>query len=46
MFLIKKEVLVVEEKSGLHKRIIFINLFDESFPILVFEESLSIEIAL
>ena len=45
VFLIKKEVLVVEENSGLHKRIIFMNLFHESFPILVFEESLSIEIA-
>ena len=42
VFLIKKEVLVVEENSGLHKRIIFMNLFHESFPTLVFEESLSI----
>ena len=46
VFLIKKEVLVVKENSDLHKIIIFMNLFHESFPILVFEESLSIEIAL
>ena len=38
-FLIKKEVLVVEKNSGLHKRIIFMNLFHELFPILVFEKS-------
>ena len=38
VFLIKKEVLVVEKNSGLHKRIIFMNLFHESFPILVFED--------
>ena len=30
-----------EENSGLHKRIIFINLFHESFPILVLEESVN-----
>ena len=42
----KKEVFVAEENSGLHKRIIFMNLFHESFPVLVFEGSLSIEIAL
>ena len=37
VFLIKKEVFVAEENSGLHKRIIFINIFHESFPILGFE---------
>ena len=39
-------VFVAEENSGLHKRIFFMNLFHESFPILVFEGSLLIEIAL
>ena len=40
VFLIKK-VFVAEENSGLHKRIIFMNLSHESFPILVFEESVN-----
>ena len=46
VFLIKKEVFVAEENSGLHKRDFFRNLFHESFPILVLEGSLSLEITL
>ena len=57
VFLIKTEVVVavvvvvveviLVVKLGLtKKRIIFLNLFHESFPILIFEGSLSIKIAL
>ena len=47
MFLIKKKSLCSWGKLGLtQKRIIFMNLSHESFPILVFDGSLSIEIAL
>ena len=42
----KREVFAAEENSDFHGRPIFMNLFDESFPVLVFEGSLSIEIAL
>ena len=43
----KKRILCSSREIGLTwKRIIFLNLFHESFPILVFEGSLSIEIAL
>ena len=44
VFLIKKEVFAAEETSGLHKRQLL--KYHESFPILVFMGSLSIEIAL
>ena len=44
VFLIKQEVFVVEENSGLHKRGLL--KYHEPFPILVFEGTLSIEIAL
>ena len=39
-----KKVFVAEENSGLHKRELL--RYHESFPILVFEGSLQIEIAL
>ena len=40
----KRKVFVAEETSGLHKRELL--KYHEYFPILVFEGSLSIEIAL
>ena len=40
----KRQVFIAEETSGLHKRESL--KYHESFPILVFEESLSIKIAL
>ena len=46
VFFIKKEVFIAEENSDLHKRIVFMNLIHESFPILISEESLLKEIAL
>ena len=47
VFLIKKrKVLVAEEKSDLHLHKGELLKYHESFPILVFEEILSIEIAL
>ena len=39
----KKQVFVAEENSGFHKRELL--KYHESFPILVFEGSLSIELA-
>ena len=44
VFLIKQEAFVAEENSGLHKRGLL--KYHEPFPILDFEASLSIEIAL
>ena len=44
VLLLKKEVFVAAENSGLHKRELVKHY--ESFPILVFEGSLSIEIEL
>ena len=43
VFLMKNEVFVAEKNSGLHKTELL--KYHESFPILVFEGSLSIEIA-
>ena len=43
VLLMKKEVFVAEKNSGLHKRELL--KYHESFPILVFEGSLSKEIA-
>ena len=44
VLLLKKEVFVAAKNSGLHKRELVKHY--ESFPILVFEGSLSIEIEL